>query len=400
MALHGFGGVLPWARRAIVDEKRWMTAQEFNEAFAVSQFLPGANVVNLAVIFGGRLHGAAGAAVALAGLLLPPMAIVLVLGALYGRYGDIDALQRVLAGVAAAAAGLIGAIVIKMAQPLLREGARRARDRGARLRRGRRDALAAALCAARARAAVDRARLVGAAMKLDTLGTLAAHFALLSLFAIGGAMAVVPEMHRQAVDVSHWMTDRQFADLFAIGQAAPGPNIIVVTLIGYQAAGIPGALVATFAMCGPTCVITYYVSRTFDRFKHAHWRIVLQAGPGSGLGRAVRRRRRSSLRAPPTGTWWRSRSRLPPRRLPIGRASIRCGCSRSRACSAISASCEPRRWNESLACLRDHPAPAGFCRSATARNAGRRNPPLTVRAFVAFVGLGRGDCARHDPTRR
>ncbi|HKS61344.1 MAG TPA: chromate transporter [Xanthobacteraceae bacterium] len=122
MALHGFGGVLPWARRAIVDEKRWMTAQEFNEAFAVSQFLPGANVVNLAVIFGGRLHGAAGAAVALAGLLLPPMAIVLTLGALYGRYGDIDALQRVLGGVAAAAAGLIGAIVIKMAQPLLREG--------------------------------------------------------------------------------------------------------------------------------------------------------------------------------------------------------------------------------------------------------------------------------------
>ncbi len=52
MALHGFGGVLPWARRAIVEEKRWMTAQEFNEAFAVSQFLPGANIVNLAVVFG------------------------------------------------------------------------------------------------------------------------------------------------------------------------------------------------------------------------------------------------------------------------------------------------------------------------------------------------------------
>jgi chromate transporter len=121
MALHGFGGVLPWARRAIVEEKRWMTAEEFNEAFAVSQFLPGANVVNLAVIFGGRLHGAAGAAVALIGLLLPPMTIVLVLGALYERYGGIDALQRVLTGVAAAAAGLIVAIVIKMAKPMLRE---------------------------------------------------------------------------------------------------------------------------------------------------------------------------------------------------------------------------------------------------------------------------------------
>ena len=122
MALHGFGGVLPWARRAIVEEKRWMTAQEFNEAFAVSQFLPGANIVNLAVVFGGRLHGAAGAAVALAGLLIPPVAIVLTLGVLYARYGDADALQRVLAGVAAAAAGLILAIVVKMLQPLLREG--------------------------------------------------------------------------------------------------------------------------------------------------------------------------------------------------------------------------------------------------------------------------------------
>ena len=119
MALHGFGGVLPWARRTIVEERHWMTAEEFNEAFAVSQFLPGANVVNLAVIFGGRLHGAAGAAVALIGLLAPPMTIVLVLGALYERYGGIEALQRILTGVAAAAAGLIVAIVIKMAKPML-----------------------------------------------------------------------------------------------------------------------------------------------------------------------------------------------------------------------------------------------------------------------------------------
>lgn len=114
--------------------------------------------------------------------------------------------------------------------------------------------------------------------ELDTLIVLAVQFAILSLFAIGGAMAVVPEMHRQAVDVAHWMTERQFADLFAIGQAAPGPNIIIVTLIGFKAAGIPGALIATLAMCGPTCVLTYYVSRTFDKYKDARWRIVVQAG--------------------------------------------------------------------------------------------------------------------------
>jgi chromate transporter len=115
-------------------------------------------------------------------------------------------------------------------------------------------------------------------MKLDTLGTLAAQFALLSLFAIGGAMAVLPEIHRQAVDVSHWLTDRQFVDVIAIAQAAPGPNIMLVTLIGYQAAGFPGAIVATVAMCAPSCLITFFVSRAFDRFKDAKWRIVVQAG--------------------------------------------------------------------------------------------------------------------------
>lgn len=115
-------------------------------------------------------------------------------------------------------------------------------------------------------------------MKLDVLGALAVQFAILSLFAVGGAMAVVPEMHRQVVEVYGWLNDRQFADLFAIAQAAPGPNIIVVTLIGFQTAGIPGALAATAAMCAPSCVITYFVSRTFDRFKDAKWRIVVQAG--------------------------------------------------------------------------------------------------------------------------
>jgi chromate transporter len=112
----------------------------------------------------------------------------------------------------------------------------------------------------------------------NVLLTLAAHFALLSLLAVGGANAVVPEMHRQAVEVAGWMTDRQFADLFAIAQVAPGPNIIVVTLIGYHVAGVAGALTATAAMCGPSCLLTFFAGRMWERFKHARWRIILQAG--------------------------------------------------------------------------------------------------------------------------
>ena len=114
-------------------------------------------------------------------------------------------------------------------------------------------------------------------MNAGTLLTLAGYFALLSLFAIGGANAALPEMHRLAVEVMHWMSERQFADMFAIAQVTPGPNVIVVTLIGYHVAGLPGALVATLAMCGPTCLFAFFVGRAWDRFKDAPWRMMVQA---------------------------------------------------------------------------------------------------------------------------
>src|SRR5581483_2539059 len=120
ISLSGFGGVLPWARRMMVEERRWMTAEEFNEAFSLSQFLPGPNIVNFSVVFGSRIAGPLGAALALLGLLGPPTVIVIVLAAIYARYGDLTLLQNALAGVAAAAAGLVIAVVAKMAAPVFR----------------------------------------------------------------------------------------------------------------------------------------------------------------------------------------------------------------------------------------------------------------------------------------
>ena len=122
VSISGFGGALPWARRMIVDRRRWMTAEEFNEAFSLAQFLPGPNVVNFSVVFGQRFGGAPGAVVALAGLLGPPVVIVTAVGALYAYFGDIDALGHILTGISAAAAGLIIAMVAKMAMPLFRKG--------------------------------------------------------------------------------------------------------------------------------------------------------------------------------------------------------------------------------------------------------------------------------------
>lgn len=115
-------------------------------------------------------------------------------------------------------------------------------------------------------------------MSQNPLFSLFSLFATLSLLAVGGANAAIPEMHRVAVDVMHWMSDRQFADMFAISQVSPGPNVIIVALIGFHVAGLAGAGVAISAMCGPTCVLAYFVARTWDRFKDAHWRMAVQAG--------------------------------------------------------------------------------------------------------------------------
>jgi chromate transporter len=112
----------------------------------------------------------------------------------------------------------------------------------------------------------------------DALGPLAGYFALMSLFAIGGANSAVPEMQRVAVEVEGWMTARQFTDIFAIAQVTPGPNVIIVALIGYHVAGLLGALVATLAMCGPSCMFAFYVGGVWERFRTAPWRIAMQAG--------------------------------------------------------------------------------------------------------------------------
>jgi chromate transporter len=119
MSLAGFGGVLVWARRGIVDQHKWMTADEFNETFALCHFLPGPNIVNLSVVFGSRFRGVPGSIAAFAGLVGPPVVIVTILAVLYARFGEIDALRRTLSGVSCAAVGLLISVVFRMMMPLI-----------------------------------------------------------------------------------------------------------------------------------------------------------------------------------------------------------------------------------------------------------------------------------------
>jgi len=116
----GFGGVMPWVRWLLVDKRRWCNEEEFLNLFALGNFLPGGNVVNVAVILGSRFAGLPGAVAALVGLVAPPALIVVAIGGLYTRFGDLPAIQSMIHALAAAAAGLIASVAIRMLLPLRR----------------------------------------------------------------------------------------------------------------------------------------------------------------------------------------------------------------------------------------------------------------------------------------
>jgi chromate transporter len=120
VGLSGFGGVLPFARRMLVEQRCWLTEQEFAEVLSLSQFLPGPNIVNAAVIIGRRFQGARGAVVAPLGLMLMPLCIVLLLAAAFATFAEVDAVRGACRGISAAASGLVLAMALRMAKPIRR----------------------------------------------------------------------------------------------------------------------------------------------------------------------------------------------------------------------------------------------------------------------------------------
>ncbi len=107
---------------------------------------------------------------------------------------------------------------------------------------------------------------------------LAVLYGQLSLLALGGGPTIVPEMQRQIVEVHGWMTAQEFAALFALAQAAPGPNMLVATLVGLHVAGVAGALVATLGLVTPSTILLLFALTVWERFRDAPWRRAVQAG--------------------------------------------------------------------------------------------------------------------------
>jgi chromate transporter len=123
-------------------------------------------------------------------------------------------------------------------------------------------------------------------MSVGLLIQIARVFAMLSLVSIGGVSAVLPEIRRQVVDVQGWMSDAAFANLFAISHVAPGPNIIMVSLIGFQLAGLAGLVVATLATMLPSCSLAFLAGRAVTRWSDRRWIRLLKEGlipPALGL---------------------------------------------------------------------------------------------------------------------
>jgi chromate transporter len=103
-------------------------------------------------------------------------------------------------------------------------------------------------------------------------------FSLLSILAVGGGTAVLPEMHKLTVTDHHWITDDQFRDIYSLGQIAPGPNMLMIVVIGYHVDGYTGAAIAFGAFFFPCCLLTFVTARIWDYFRHSPWRLSVQHG--------------------------------------------------------------------------------------------------------------------------
>ncbi len=120
VGMFGFGGVLPWTRRMIVEQRQWLSPVEFNDMLALCQFLPGPNVINLSGALGYRWYGWAGAITCFTGLMFAPMVIIIGLGMLYARIGGHPSVQHAFAGLSAAASAMVIATALKIAAPLVK----------------------------------------------------------------------------------------------------------------------------------------------------------------------------------------------------------------------------------------------------------------------------------------
>jgi chromate transporter len=292
----GFGGgysVLAQLRRDLVEERKWVDAEEFLVLAELSKSLPGTPATSLIALLGQRVGGVRGGVVAAAAFLAPSMALMIACGAAYGFMRRTPGLSPFFDGMGAAMVGVVAATTIDLAKSALRN---------------RWDILAAIACAALLSLRVVSEPVIAAAAvaigvlravpKLETkraedsppkserlhgvspmlilfgagagaLVGLVRVFVPIGVLTFGGGLAMVPAIEHTVVVEQHWLDKKTFADAVALGQITPGPVAICATFIGYRVGGLVGSLVATFAMFAPALVVALAVGHSIERFRRS-----------------------------------------------------------------------------------------------------------------------------------
>jgi chromate transporter len=293
----GFGGgysVLAQLRRDLVDQRAWLSAEEFLVLAELSKSLPGTPATNLITLLGQRVHGARGGIAAACAFLFPSTVLMIICGALYSHFRSAASLTMFFDGMNAAMVGIVAAVTVDLGRSALHSKV---------------DLLIAVVCALvlSLRIVSEPALACGGVLVGGFIASVraksksAAHaehsppsqrlhgFALLTPFAIpggiasiaalvrvfvpigvltfGGGLAMIPAIEHVVVNEQHWLLPKEFADAIALGQITPGPVAICATFIGYRVAGIVGALVATLAMFGPAVALTLAAGHSTERFR-------------------------------------------------------------------------------------------------------------------------------------
>ena len=281
----GFGGpiaLVGYMERELVDQRHWVSSQEFNDGLAFSQLAPGPLAAQLAIYLGWLCGGARGATAAGVAFVGPSFAMVIALAALYVRFGGMSWLVGAFYGIGAAVIAIIARSVVKLARRSL------SNDRllwclflaMAFVTAWREDEVVwlFVLCGLITMAVkvrpTPRIALalaawpgIGKALTLPIAATVFAYFASAGLFVFGSGLAIVPFLHDGVVRQYQWLTERQFLDAVAVALITPGPVVITVAFIGYLVAGVLGAVAAAAGVFAPVYIITLTLAPRYDQWK-------------------------------------------------------------------------------------------------------------------------------------
>ena len=281
LGIAGFGGgyaVLGQIRHHLVDDWRAMSDDEFSEAAAIAQSLPGASGANLFTYLGYRSGGWRGAALATTLFLLPSALLMVAFGMAYGRVRDLEEVSGAIAWMGPPVVAIVILVGARLARPLRRPwqvvvalAAMAAVELGVGVFEVVMLTIGAAL-AVEMRRAPARPPLMAVAIPLVfLLPKLALVFARLGAVSFGGGMAMVPILDHQVVGTLGWLTPREFADAVTLGQITPGPIAITATFVGYRVAGLLGSVVATVGTFAPPFLITVAATHSLGAFRSSRW---------------------------------------------------------------------------------------------------------------------------------